>query len=214
MSRLGAALHARRLALGLSMAEVARKAGLSRGYVNNLEKGRAVPSDEAVERLSPVLGLTPHEVAALSVIDRFGEYTRDEGLGEHEPGYASLLALQGGLLGQVLDPASFEGIQVAFSSEIMANVNSVARVDDESFASDGLGVGDALLIRPAPSLEGVLNRKVIALVGGRHRVGVLRSDALGLYLEAPAGCTGQWRTPLPEDAKIEAEVMATIKLER
>ena len=46
---LGARLRARRLALGMTLAEVAERAGLSLPYVSNLERGRGNPTPWGLE---------------------------------------------------------------------------------------------------------------------------------------------------------------------
>ena len=52
---LGARLRARRLALGMTLAEVAERAGLSLPYVSNLERGRGNPTLGALKSLATAL---------------------------------------------------------------------------------------------------------------------------------------------------------------
>lgn len=52
---LGNRLRARRVDLGLTLAEVATRAGLSLPYVSNLERGRGNPTMEAITALAKAL---------------------------------------------------------------------------------------------------------------------------------------------------------------
>jgi transcriptional regulator with XRE-family HTH domain len=52
---LGSRIRSRRKAAGLTLAEVAERAGLSLPYVSNLERGRGNPTLEALEALSTAL---------------------------------------------------------------------------------------------------------------------------------------------------------------
>ena len=52
---IGERLRARRVELGLTLAEVAEKAGLSLPYVSNLERGRGNPTLEALGALARAL---------------------------------------------------------------------------------------------------------------------------------------------------------------
>ncbi len=52
---LGVRLRARRLALGMTLAEVAEAAGLSLPYVSNLERGRGNPTLDALRSLAEAL---------------------------------------------------------------------------------------------------------------------------------------------------------------
>jgi transcriptional regulator with XRE-family HTH domain len=66
---IGQRLRARRVELGLTLAEVAEKAGLSLPYVSNLERGRGNPTLEALGALAraldtPLASLIGDEVVA------------------------------------------------------------------------------------------------------------------------------------------------------
>ena len=52
---LGERLRARRLELGLTLAEVAERAGLSLPYVSNLERGRGNPTTKALGAIAAAL---------------------------------------------------------------------------------------------------------------------------------------------------------------
>jgi transcriptional regulator with XRE-family HTH domain len=54
---IGQRLRARRVELGLTLAEVAEKAGLSLPYVSNLERGRGNPTLEALGALARALDI-------------------------------------------------------------------------------------------------------------------------------------------------------------
>lgn len=69
---LGPTLAAARARAGLGLRETARRAGLSPGYLANLEAGRRCPSAEAVAALARALPFTGEEraqVEAASVAD-------------------------------------------------------------------------------------------------------------------------------------------------
>ena len=74
---LGLALVARRKALGLGRPDLANMASLSYPYVAELEKGRKVPSQDALERLAAALEVAPAELVALG--DRLGRDAADGG---------------------------------------------------------------------------------------------------------------------------------------
>jgi transcriptional regulator with XRE-family HTH domain len=48
-----------RILLGISQAELAERAGISVGYVGEVEMGRKFPSPEKLEAIAKVLGLRP-----------------------------------------------------------------------------------------------------------------------------------------------------------
>ena len=52
-------LKRRRSVLGISQMELAERAGLSSGYVGEIEMGRKFPSPEALEGLATALGVRP-----------------------------------------------------------------------------------------------------------------------------------------------------------
>lgn len=54
---LGQRLRARRIELGLTLAQVAEKAGLSLPYVSNLERGRGNPTTKALTAVARALDL-------------------------------------------------------------------------------------------------------------------------------------------------------------
>jgi len=59
---LGSAIKAYRASLGISQEELARRAGLHRTYVSDLERGARNPSIESIEKLARALEIS---VAAL-----------------------------------------------------------------------------------------------------------------------------------------------------
>ena len=105
---LGLALVARRKALGLGRPDLANMASLSYPYVAELEKGRKVPSQDALERLAAALEVAPAELVALG--DRLGRDAADGG----RP--------------QAL-PSSHELINYATSAELSVENNSDDLVD-------------------------------------------------------------------------------------
>ena len=52
---LGSQLAARRMALGLSLREVAKRAGLSHTHIRDMELGTRLPSLDTLQRLSTAL---------------------------------------------------------------------------------------------------------------------------------------------------------------
>ena len=60
--RLGDRIRARRRTLGLTLAQVAEKSGLSIPYVSNLERGRGNPTIDALRALASALGLTASDL--------------------------------------------------------------------------------------------------------------------------------------------------------
>jgi XRE family aerobic/anaerobic benzoate catabolism transcriptional regulator len=62
LSRLGARLRARRQERGLSLAELARRTGLSRRYLTEAEAGRANPSVSVLLGVCTALALSPAEL--------------------------------------------------------------------------------------------------------------------------------------------------------
>jgi transcriptional regulator with XRE-family HTH domain len=59
MDNLKARIRTRRLELGLTLAEVAERAGLSLPYVANLERGRGNPTVDALRKLAAALETPP-----------------------------------------------------------------------------------------------------------------------------------------------------------
>lgn len=58
LQQLGRGLRSRRLELGLTLAQVADKAGLSLPYIANLERGRGNPTVGVIQRVAEALGLS------------------------------------------------------------------------------------------------------------------------------------------------------------
>lgn len=67
-STLGPMIATARLRAGLHGRECARRAGVSPGYLVNLEKGRRLPSRTMVHRLHTVLSFTEPELAELLAV--------------------------------------------------------------------------------------------------------------------------------------------------
>lgn len=66
---IGKAVRERRLALGLSQAELAKRAGMTQPALSRLEAGATVPTIPVLQRLAGamdaelVIGITPHAAA-------------------------------------------------------------------------------------------------------------------------------------------------------
>ncbi len=67
MDTLGAEIRERRLARGLSMGQLAQASGISRGYLNNVEKGRTLASASVLGRIARALGIAPEPLVARAV---------------------------------------------------------------------------------------------------------------------------------------------------
>lgn len=78
-SLLGTRLRERRRELGRTLAEVARSAGLSAGYLSSIEKGAGVPSLPVLARLAHTLEISLAEVLRTSASARLARGNLDEG---------------------------------------------------------------------------------------------------------------------------------------
>jgi transcriptional regulator with XRE-family HTH domain len=61
-SAVGGAIRERRLALSLTLVEVAERSGLSQPFLSQVETGRARPSMSSLYRIASALGTTPQAV--------------------------------------------------------------------------------------------------------------------------------------------------------
>lgn len=86
---LGRVLREQRELVGLTQAEVARRAGVTGGYLWRLEMSERHPSQDVCVRLATVLGLDPVD------IQRLAGYLRDEELEQYVPGGAVRKAIVG-----------------------------------------------------------------------------------------------------------------------
>jgi transcriptional regulator with XRE-family HTH domain len=62
---LGQRIRERRLELGITLREFARRVGVSAPYLTDLEAGRRHPGPEVLVRIAEALGLPPAELEAL-----------------------------------------------------------------------------------------------------------------------------------------------------
>ncbi|MCQ3812575.1 MAG: helix-turn-helix domain-containing protein [Acidimicrobiia bacterium] len=76
IGELGARLRARRTALGLTLAQVADKSGLSLPYVSNLERGRGNPTLEALRSVAKALQQSVSDI--LGDLEAQGNYDLSE----------------------------------------------------------------------------------------------------------------------------------------
>lgn len=65
-AELGPMLRSARVRAGLQMRDAARRAGISPGYLADLEHGRRCPSVAVAAELYRVLALTPDEIQTLA----------------------------------------------------------------------------------------------------------------------------------------------------
>jgi transcriptional regulator with XRE-family HTH domain len=64
---LGERIRSRRQERGLSIAELARRSGITQPFLSEIERGRRNPSDEVLERLAQNLDLTPEALRELNI---------------------------------------------------------------------------------------------------------------------------------------------------
>ena len=69
---IGQRLRARRVALGLTLADVAEQSGLSLPYVSNLERGRGNPTLDALGALAKALDVPLSDLVGDGVIGQVG----------------------------------------------------------------------------------------------------------------------------------------------
>lgn len=249
MNTLGNKLRTQRELLKLSMGDLAEKSGLSKGYINNLEKGRIeAPGDDVLKKLAAALELPLTDLLLFNIADRLepanegdesfqqylkarfgieftllsqgadatepwkGEYSRDGALTAHAAGSLSLLVFQDGRLCRLIDPHLEKGeVGFSFPPDIVEGARSLVQIRDDSLSSFGYRAGEALFIRPVHDREQVIGKRVIALQGQRHIIGIFRRDDIGEYLEAAPGGSAPWRNLLEPGTEIEAEVLASIR---
>src|SRR2546430_10291317 len=72
MEAIGPKLRRQRRRLGLTLDELAGRAGISKPYLSLIETGRVPnpPSDEKLRRLEQVLGFTPGELVSQAHVQR------------------------------------------------------------------------------------------------------------------------------------------------
>lgn len=105
---LGTRLRARRRGAGLTLAEVAERAGLSLPYVSNLERGRGNPTLDALRGLADALDTTVTALLGDSV-DRFDPF---ETVMAEAPASLTAFARSQRFLEQVKRLASTQGLEV------------------------------------------------------------------------------------------------------
>lgn len=64
----------RRQALGLSAYQVAAQSGFSRNLISKFELGKQAPSDNALEKLAPVLGVSFEDLKRETLKDRLTDH--------------------------------------------------------------------------------------------------------------------------------------------
>jgi transcriptional regulator with XRE-family HTH domain len=140
--RLGSRLRKRRLALGRTLADVAREAELSTSYLSAVEHGTSMPSLPVLARLVHALRLTLHEL--LQAEDRMHARTGElaDGRGAHELDHPQLRLRVASLVSEPGDqgpaPVPVTGAMVFVFVERGA---LLVEVDGTPYA---LGQGDAL----------------------------------------------------------------------
>lgn len=109
LQRIGAAIRAHRTAAGLSMRELAARAGMSQPFLSNLENARAMPSVATLYRLANALGTGPHEFLPSQshpvVVVRHGEGLRSPV--DDAPG-APESTLVAGAPGRIIEAHTFD----------------------------------------------------------------------------------------------------------
>ncbi|MBM3269598.1 MAG: helix-turn-helix domain-containing protein [Candidatus Sericytochromatia bacterium] len=89
---LGERLCALRTGRGLSLAQLARLSGLSKGHVSNVEKGRVQATARVIERLAPHLGVPAGSLLEQAMAERKDRVER-RFLAPREPGLVTLTEL-------------------------------------------------------------------------------------------------------------------------
>ena len=69
-AEIGSRLAEKRKKLMLTQVEVEEKAGLSRRYLSNIERGRSIPSIDVLMQVADILHMTPDEVLIGAVPER------------------------------------------------------------------------------------------------------------------------------------------------
>ncbi|NBM17521.1 helix-turn-helix domain-containing protein [Streptomyces sp. GC420] len=76
--RVGAAVRRRRRALGLTLAAVAERSGLSVPFLSQIENDRARPSARSLQRVADALDITAVQLIEVSEASRAVDVVRDE----------------------------------------------------------------------------------------------------------------------------------------
>ncbi|MEO1129794.1 MAG: XRE family transcriptional regulator [Planctomycetota bacterium] len=109
MAELGYVIRARRQAMGLTLASLAREVGCAKGYLSQIETGRrdGVPSDDLLERLERALQLNAGELVSMGTWRSTPRRVRDRVV-ELERGNA--------LAQRVVKRIESEGLDAAYAS--------------------------------------------------------------------------------------------------
>jgi transcriptional regulator with XRE-family HTH domain len=150
---LGHAIRRARARLGLSMRDVAGKAGVSQPFLSDLENGRAMPSITTLYRLADTFDLTPQDLLpALQgddvVVVRAGSETRPV---DGSPGVAMSLLVAGGP-GRLMEVRRYQlasdlpvGDWYEHEGEdLLFLVRGALRIEFDTGLEERLGAGDAL----------------------------------------------------------------------
>ena len=150
---LGHAIRRARARLGLSMRDVAGKAGVSQPFLSDLENGRAMPSITTLYRLADTFDLTPQDLLPSLqgddvVVVRAGAETRPV---DGSPGVAMSLLVPGGP-GRLLEVRRYQlapdlpvGDWYEHEGEdLLFLVRGALRVEFNTGLEQRLGAGDAL----------------------------------------------------------------------
>jgi DNA-binding XRE family transcriptional regulator len=150
---LGHAIRRARTRLGLSMRDVAAKAGVSQPFLSDLENGRAMPSITTLYRLADTFALAPQDLLPsmlgedIVVVRAGGEPSPVDGA----PGVAMSLLVAGGLrrllevrryrLAPDLSPGGWYEHE---GEDLLFLVDGAMRIEFDTGLEERLGVGDAM----------------------------------------------------------------------
>lgn len=153
---LGGAIRAKRRQQELTLADIGQRSGLSIGFLSQVERGLAVPSDAALEAIATALGVAPaYFVAAPAASARVTQVDRrgfDGGDGDVRRAWLSM-SFPGQELAATLAeiPPGFEGATASHPGEEIAFVLEGALICTVDGGPLALGIGDSVHLRsPVP----------------------------------------------------------------
>lgn len=128
---LGAKIRAQRKVQGLSIRELAARAGLSIGMISQIEQGKSTPSLRSLRLISETLKLPVsalfHQVPASTADDRYIVRKNNR----------QVLKLNGSVLKELLSPASLQHLEI-FNVELQPGGES--SVDNYSHSGEKAGI--------------------------------------------------------------------------
>lgn len=118
-------LAARRQALGWSKYRLAKESGLTEAYVGQLERGKSIPSGDALGKLAPAIGVTVEEMMVWADRDRLGS-ERVENVMAEMPAMSLVAALEA----QISEVAARYRVAQAQEAEAKVGAVKAAKADN------------------------------------------------------------------------------------